>query len=87
MALSKSAMGARVKYCNHAGWFVADIFVVGTANVVRANHSICGENIHRDEMESITHEMRDFPQAGFWRPDIGIFVVPQEQVKKVVRTP
>lgn len=81
--MSKAMIGAHVKYCNHAGWFAADIFKVGTANVVRANSPVTPDNIRRDEMESITHEMRDFPLAGFWRPDLGVFVVPESQVIRI----
>jgi hypothetical protein len=27
-----------------------------------------------------THHLIDFPSAGFWRPDLGVFVVPERQV-------
>lgn len=80
--MSKPASGARVKFCNHAGWFIADIYKVGTANVVRANGPVMPDNIERDELDAITHELKDFPEAGFWRPDLGLFVVPQSQVRK-----
>lgn len=81
--MSKSAIGAYVKYCNHAGWFTADIYKVGTANVVRANGPVTPENIVRNDMGCITHELRDFPVAGFWRPDLGVFVVPESQVIRI----
>lgn len=80
--VSKSCAGARVRYCNHAGWFVADIWSVGNTNVVRANGPVTADNINRDELDRITHHLADFPIAGFWRPDIGVFVVPQSQVKE-----
>lgn len=81
--MSAAKMGARVKYCNHEGWFVADIFQIACVNVVKANGPVTGDNIIRTEMETITHTMSDFPEAGFWRPDIGVFVVPVAQVKHI----
>jgi hypothetical protein len=86
--MSRAAIGARILYCGHAGWFIADIFRVGTANVVRANGPVTPHNIVRDSLNSVTHELRDFPLAGFWRPDLGIFVVPEKQlIAKYPRMP
>lgn len=79
--MSASQMGARVLYCGHKGWFVADIFRVGTANVIRANGPVKPETIERVSLELATHHLSDFPEAGFWRPDLGIFVVPEKQVQ------
>lgn len=76
-------MGANVEFCGHNGWFIADIFVVGNVNVVRANGPVTSGNINRKNLDSITHTMSDFPTAGFWRPDLGVFVVPKAQVKEV----
>ena len=45
--MSKAHMGATVKYCGHDGTFIADIFVVGNVNVVRANGPVTGNNIKR----------------------------------------
>jgi hypothetical protein len=27
--------------------------------------------------------MVDYPEGGFWRPDLGVFVVPESQVKEI----
>lgn len=78
--MSAPAMGARVKYCNHEGWFVADILLIKCVNVVRANGPVTPSNIIRTEMDTITHHLKDYPEAGFWRPDLGVFVVPVSQV-------
>ncbi len=81
--MSVSKMGANVKFCGHEGWFRADIFVVGNVNVIRANGPVTGNNIIRKNMDYITHTMTDFPKAGFWRPDLGVFVLPKAQVKEI----
>lgn len=80
--MSEAAIGARVKYCGHDGYFIADIFKIGDCNVVRANGPVTGDTIQRPA-KNITHELTDFPKAGFWGSHIGVFVVPCEQVKKV----
>lgn len=75
-------MAAKVRYCGHDGWFLADIYLVEGANVVRATGPVSGDNITRPAKEA-THHLVDFPQGGFWRPDLGVFVVPQSQVRKI----
>jgi hypothetical protein len=80
--MSKEKMGAKVQYCGHDGTFVADIFLVSGANVVRANGPIKHWNLVRPA-KGATHHLMDFPTAGFWRPDIGVFVVPETQVKEL----
>jgi len=80
--MSESKMGARVQYCGHNGWFIADIFKVANTNVVRANSSITPDGLIRPA-NKVTHRLSDFPIAGFWRPDLGIFVVPEEQVTEL----
>lgn len=75
-------MGAKVAYCGHDGFFVADIFLVAGANVVRANGPIDPGNLERPA-DKATHTMLDFPVTGFWRPDLGVFVVPKNQVRRV----
>jgi hypothetical protein len=45
--MSASFMGAKVQYCGHSGWFVADIFLVAGANVVKANGPVSASNITR----------------------------------------
>jgi hypothetical protein len=79
--MSKAAIGARVLYCNHSGYFIADIFEVEGVNVVRANGKVTPGNLIRTSPDSCTHHMTDFPKTGFWRPDLGVFVVPKSQVK------
>jgi hypothetical protein len=77
--VSKAAMGAKVHYCGHDGTFTADIYRIGNVNVVKANGPVSGHNIERPAVDA-THHLSDFPLAGFWRPEIGVFVVPQTQV-------
>ena|ERR1700761_2501519 len=76
----KTAVGAKVMYCGHNGWFAADIVTVAGALVVRASCAVTGDNIKRDSLSEATHHLSDFPVAGFWRPDLGVFVVPEDQV-------
>lgn len=80
--MSKAAIGARVQYCGHDGTFVADIFEVEGANVVRASEPITAGNLQRPA-KSATHHIVDFPSGGFWRPDLGVFVVPKKQVREL----
>jgi len=80
--MSKAKMGATVQYCGHDGTFVADIFRVGNVNVVKANGPVTPDSIRRPA-QNATHHLMDFPLAGFWRPDIGVFVVPKAQVKEL----
>lgn len=88
--MAKAAMGAVVMYCGHEAYFVADIFEIAGANVVRANGKIdigkCIKERRNLEHGFPTHHVSDFPQPGFWRPDLGIFVVPSEQVTVVRKT-
>lgn len=79
--MKKGYAGAQVAYCGHAGSFIADIWVVGNANVVRANGPVTTANI--DRKSKPTHHISDFPLPGFWRPDLGVFVVPEKQVTKL----
>jgi hypothetical protein len=77
-----SAMGAVVQYCGHNGCFVADLFDVENVVVVRANGPVTGENLIRDgSLGEPTHHLVDFPAAGFWRPQLGVFVIPKKQIK------
>lgn len=75
-------MGARVHYCGHNGYFIADLFEIEGATVVRANVPVTGDNLLRPA-EGVTHHVSDHPDPGFWRPDLGVFVVPKAQVKEV----
>lgn len=89
--MAKPAIGAKVMFCGHNGWFLADIWKVGNVNVVRAAvHPEtpyafqCG--LERESPEEATHQLVDFPEAGFWRPDLGVFVVPEAQVTEINAT-
>ena len=80
--MSKAKMGAKVQYCGHDGTFIADVFLVAGVNVVRANGPVTSGNLARPA-KGATHHLMDFPEAGFWRPDIGVFVVPKNQVEEL----
>lgn len=76
------AVGAIVAYGNHRAVFLADILLVEGAAVVRASGPINDETLKRDSQFGYpTHMLRDFPNSGFWRPDIGVFGVPKDQVR------
>lgn len=83
--MSKPYMGAKVMYCGHDGWFIADIFKIGTANAIKANGPITGSNLVRGYNEQATHQVFDFPNAGMWAPNLGVLVVPERQVKEIKR--
>lgn len=74
----KSAIGACVRYCGHNATFVADITEVAGACVIRANGPI--DKVLTRPADGETHHVSDFPVAGFWRPDLGVLVVPSSQV-------
>jgi hypothetical protein len=76
--MAKSRMGALVLYCGHKGSFVADIWEIGNVNVVVASRPVLPENL--DRHSEPTHHMIDFPEAGYWKPYKGMFVVPEAQV-------
>jgi hypothetical protein len=86
---SKAAIGARVKYCNHDAWFVADIFDFSGVCVVRASFTPkttmdFETKLHRPATQC-THVVSDFPFPGFWRPDLGMFVVPRAQLQVLLK--
>jgi len=81
--VSAPAIGAKVAYCGHDGWFLADIHRVGNVNIVyAAAKKVSGESLHRPA-DGATHLLVDFPVGGFWRPQIGVFVVPEAQVREL----
>lgn len=75
--------GVPVRYCGHAGYFQADLTMVGSAVVVRASGPVTPANIIRTDLEQAKLWITDFPEAGFWRPDLGVFVVPIDQLKAI----
>lgn len=82
--MSKANLGATVIYCGHEATFIADIWIVGNVNVVRANGPIEKQlNREKGATESATHHLSDYPHPGFWRPDLGVFVVPKSQVTEI----
>jgi hypothetical protein len=80
--MSKPAIGAHIQYCGHEGLFVADIFEIEGVNVVRASQPVTAGNLMRPATGA-THHLVDFPSPGFWRPELGVFVVPKSQVMEV----
>jgi hypothetical protein len=81
--LKQGAVGAVVRYCGHKGTFMADIILVAGAAVVRAGGPVTGETLNRnvESYEAATHHLVDFPQAGYWNAQLGVFVVPATQVR------
>lgn len=62
--------------------FIADIHEVAGAYVVRASGPVNGGTLNRglSGSGSPTHHITDFPVAGYWNENLGLFVVPAEQV-------
>lgn len=80
--------GARVHCVPYGYVFAADIFKVGSAFVVRANGPIVqGENAWPVERfcasHRPTHELLDDLGKGFWREDLGIFVIPEDKLREL----
>jgi len=75
-------MGAKVQYCGHDATFIADIYKIGNCNVVRTDIRVLGfdSQLERPAVNP-THHLVDFPAGGFWRKDLGVFVVPEDQVR------
>lgn len=74
--------GARVQYCGHDGTFAADLYEIEGAVVVRASGPVEPGNLDRPAHDP-THLLSDFPAPSFWRPDLGVFVVPAAQVRRL----
>jgi hypothetical protein len=84
--MTKSRIGAIVRYCGHEGVFVADVLEVGNACVVHAaSKPVNGDTILRGAtaLARATHHIVDSPNAAFWKPHLGVFVVPSAQVRLV----
>ncbi len=82
---STAEFGVWVQYCGHNAMFKADLFRVRGAVCVRANGPIrdgSAGNLFRPA-KGCKYHLEDFPDAGFWRQDLGVFVVPEEQVTKL----
>lgn len=83
--MAKAKMGALVRYCGHNNCtFVADVWEIENVNVVVANGDL-QKHLKRDEeqYQRATHHLHDFPAAGYWKPNRGIFVVPKKQVEEL----
>ncbi len=81
----KTGIGITVAYCGHDAEIPhCDIVAVGNTLVVRANRAVTNENLSRPIKEA-THHMSDH-LGGFWRPDLGVFVVPAEAVTLIPNT-
>lgn len=74
-------IGARLMYCGHDGWFIADVIPVGDACTVRASGPVTPSNIVRGENHLATLHMVDFPGPVAWMPDLGVFVVPARNIR------
>lgn len=76
-------VGAHVMYCGHDGWFIADLIRIEGACVVRAGGPVNPGNIVRGSNHLATFHMVDFPGPIAWWPDVGIFVVPLANIKRL----
>jgi hypothetical protein len=78
--VSTARFGRFVQYCGHDGMFVADLYEIEGAMVVRASGPVTGETLCRPARGADFH-LFDFPNPGYWNPRAGIFVVPADQVR------
>jgi hypothetical protein len=77
--------GATVHMLPHDLVFQADLFEIAGAMVVRANGPIERHGnawpASQVDMPKPTHELLDDHGSGFWRDDLGIFVVTKDLVR------
>lgn len=73
--MSKTKTGAIIWYCGHDASFVADTFEVAGAVVIRACGRVTMDSVVRPCSPEWDFHITDFRPC-FWRPDIGVFVVP-----------
>ena len=83
---AKAGAGVIVRYCGHNASFLADVYEIGGACVVVASGPLQnghqdGSGLQRPASPKATLHLVDFPQAGYWQPRKGIFVVPSAQLR------
>lgn len=83
--------GATVHMLCHDIVFQADLFKVAGAIVVRPNGPLvrdknCFARDHGTQIFGMpTHELHDDHGTGFWREDLGVFVVPADLLTECPR--
>lgn len=82
--MTKAEFGIQVKYCGHEAVFTADVFHMDATVVVRAPGRV-EHHLRRDRrsIKEAQFHVSDYPDPGFWRPDLGVLVVPTAQFKKI----
>lgn len=79
----KSGVGVTVVYCGHDASFLADIIEVAGACVVIAASPVGDRTLTRPASPRATHHLVDWPKAGYWSPNKGLFIVPNAQVRLI----
>lgn len=79
---SKCGIGLQVLYCGHNGQFIADAIEVADAIVVRAPGPVTMTNLQRPAT-NVTHHLTESFARQFWRPDLGVFVVPKKNFRSL----
>lgn len=74
--------GAIVYFMNYDVVAPADIYQVGNARVVRIPMSLDEYRVMSLDLKP-THAIRSTGIMEFWRPDLGVFVVPEDLVWEV----
>ena len=78
--------GATVHILPYDLVFQADLFEIAGAMVVRANGPLVrGHNCWESSVDIFkpTHELLDDHGTGFWRDDLGVFVVRKDLVREL----
>lgn len=73
----------RVMYCNHAGWFEAEVIVTPDAVVVIAAKPIKADTLKRKELDTAGWRISDEFPAQYWSPNNGRFVLKREAVTRL----
>jgi hypothetical protein len=71
---------AVIQYGGHNASFHADLIRVGNCVVVRASDSLDKRGVLTRPARDCTHYLSDYPGQVFWRPDLGVFVVPHKNL-------
>lgn len=78
--------GAVIHMVPHGLVFSADLFEVAGAIVIRANGALTrGTNCWTiaESPRDPTHDLHDDRGTGFWRDDLGVFVVPRDKLIEI----
>lgn len=72
----------KVVFCNHEGYFVADVIVTYQAVTVIAKKPVSPQTLVRSNVDKAEWRIVDH-LGGYWNPTRGRFVLPREAVTRL----